>query len=138
MAENASELLRKIIEDIISGESVDLMTIKSLLNEIIKRNRKLVESAGDNLILEILEREHEMLNECLEMLSGGLKSYPEQRIIKKLKVKVGVVNKDVPKFIGGDGWEYGPFDTKDIININEEDLALLSKNNYLNLIEEEL
>jgi len=137
MGEEGSEDLRKIIDTVISTElSVDIKNIKRMINELIKKNRELFEKTSDGLYREILDREFGILNKCLEMFTSEEKEEEKKGEIKEVVIKLGVVNKDIPKFISEDNFEIGPFKKGDIISIDEKDLELLKNNNYLSVFRE--
>ena len=139
MEEEGFEDLRKIIDTAISTElSIDFGNIKKMLDELIRKNRELFEKTNDGLYREILDKELEILTKCLDMFTSEEREEEKREKIKEVIIKLGVVNKDIPKFISKDNFEIGPFKKGDIISIDEKDLELLKNNNYLSIFRKNL
>lgn len=137
MEENGVETIRKALDRIINRKEVYAEETRKILIDMIDKNREIREKVNEGLYLEILDRECDLLRSCLEALGTG-GELDIERIIKKRRVRLGVVIGDIPKFVGKENIEIGPFKKGDIIAIDDDDLGLLKGSNYLDIIEDEI
>ena len=137
MEENGVDALKKALDRVISQKGVGIEAARQILIEVLNKNREIRRKVGENLYLEILDKEYEILRDCLRMLGEETKSNEAQPVGKRV-VRIGVVNSEIPRFIGKGDIELGPFKKGDIISVNEYDMNLLKKSNYLNIVDEEI
>jgi len=138
MVENNIDELMKIIDRIIEGDINQIHNLNSILEGIIKRNREVYEKARDGLHKEILDKELSLLKRLKEviLIKSPQKSEEimESTVLVKKRLKLAILNQDIPRFIGKDNIELGPFKKGDIISINEHDLNILREGKYLQII----
>jgi len=108
----------------------ELASAKTTLEELLNiRERKIVNmalySARSGIISETLKgREQEFFNELVAVLSG-FQDYKKSLFDPKIRLMLISMHADIPRFVGMDMGNYGPYAAGDIANMPEDNARLL-------------
>jgi len=130
-----SRFVEELRERMLRGEPVDT----SIIDELVRENRRLYRQAVDEVHRALLDEEHRLLLELkrsLEAYNASLAPAAEgrerqPRRSEAAETTLAVVVREVPKFYGADGRLYGPYKPGDIILINKADHRLLRDRGYV-------
>ncbi len=133
-----------------------IQNIKKIIQQLYeKRERKIIETAifssrskkpSPELIINMLPEEKEFYNSLLEIINKNKKEFllnllnnKKAKILKSEKNENSTILlrflEPVPRFLGTDGFTYGPFEKEDIANLQSNIANLIIKKNKAEKIE---
>jgi|Deesub1362B_J571_1020462.scaffolds.fasta_scaffold00004_49 hypothetical protein len=145
------EEFKKTLDDIKRGIQLNSEIRAATIDNTISLLREMEKTVKEELAVSLIKEELRILKE----LYGLIKTYNiEVKILKGIQegftkdmlseligdihvetslkeIEVGLVEKDIPKFRGIDGINYGPYKRGDIILINKSDYILLKEKGFI-------
>ncbi|RLG69092.1 hypothetical protein DRN93_01065 [archaeon] len=130
--QNIATILKEKELEIVSMILKDLFEIreeKIRYYFLMKKEKISLESSDDYFLLDKIHETIQELSRSIENILHG-SFVKEEKLLKKIR-RIGIVKKEIPKYVDEDGRAYGPFKVGDIVSLPQREFAILMSQGYL-------